>query len=216
MPKKKFALESDGPQCLEIKWIGGWFYTARDVEVFLDGNLVGVIPHAEFGAEKEFHLPDDSNLRVSFADGTLRVFRDGKSLDLIDHPLRMLGSMANAFLIIAVCDIFAALALIFDKQKGTFITINLDANSTAKLIMFFVCGLLFFLLALWARQKSHRAVILGILLIAAQIIIKFILEILENSANFSSILFLIAAIFLIVMAVQMSRKSTKDKLPVIK
>jgi hypothetical protein len=164
MPKKKFALESDGPQRLEIKWKSGWFYTARDVEVFLDGSLVGVIPHAEFGTEKEFHLPDDSNLRVSFMDGTLRVFRDGKSLAAIDHPRAALTTSYRVIFFIAVVGMLTGLLGL------TGFKIVRD-EPTINYVISFVCGVLFLLLGWWAKHKSRTAFVLSLLLYIVETVV---------------------------------------------
>jgi hypothetical protein len=194
MPKIKFALESDGPERLEVKWKGGWFYVEGDAEVLLDGVLVGTIPHAELGAGKEFRLPDDSSLRVRIVDGTTWVSRDGKSLVTIAHPQRELKSEYNTFFFMAALN----LVMIGISLAG-FIK---DA-SFANLITFLVCGVLFFSLGLWAKHNPKIAFVLGLFLSITEMIM------LSARVDFDLIVYIIAMIWLAVEGIRAAQRAQK-------
>lgn len=164
MPKTKFALESDGPQRLEIKWDSGWFYPPGGAKVFLDGNPVGTIPYAELRGGKEFRLPDSSSLRVSFVGGKPQVFHDGKSLNAIEHPRAMLTWAYRMIFVFAALHVWVGLV---DFTAPTFFRDSSTIGST----MILIFGILFFLLGWWAKSKSRAAFVLSLLLYVVQICI---------------------------------------------
>jgi len=81
MPKQSYALEPNGPKRLEISWKWMW----KNIEVALDGQLLGTIPDRKALRQGQtFQLPDGSPLHVQFVQGLatsgLNVTRNGRPL----------------------------------------------------------------------------------------------------------------------------------------
>lgn len=81
MPKQSYALEPNGPKRLEISWKWMW----KNIEVALDGQLLGTIPDRKALRQGQtFQLPDGSPLHVQFVQGLatsgLNVTHNGRPL----------------------------------------------------------------------------------------------------------------------------------------
>jgi hypothetical protein len=81
MPSKRYALERDGPERLEVSWSGGF----KDLSFTLDGSVLALFATPdELGAQRILPVPDGSRLEVVFAKygpfPELRISRDGVAL----------------------------------------------------------------------------------------------------------------------------------------
>jgi hypothetical protein len=80
MPKKQFAIESDGEHQLELTWGSFW----RDFTVYLDGAPIGELSPRELRTGQSFLLPGGSELKVrlrqSLLAAELEVLQDGRPL----------------------------------------------------------------------------------------------------------------------------------------
>ncbi|NUM46347.1 MAG: hypothetical protein HUU38_16720 [Anaerolineales bacterium] len=101
MPKRRFALEPDGPERLEISWEGGWFLVVANVRVKLDGKEIAVFLSPEIlRSEQVVMLPDGTNLTLCWTGSSnFLVRREGVDLSSLFHPKRKLKNDSH-FLII--------------------------------------------------------------------------------------------------------------------
>jgi len=79
MPRKRYALEREGPRRLEVTWQNPW----KNMSVRLDGQELGIIPtRQDMLAGRQFILPDGSTLEVKLVkrsiDTELHLVRDGR------------------------------------------------------------------------------------------------------------------------------------------
>lgn len=102
MPKRRFALEPDGPERLEITWEGGWFLVAANVRVKLDGKEIAVFPSPEvLRSEQMVILPDGTNLTLCWTGSSnFVVRRDGTDVSTLFHPKRSLKKGSQFFIIL--------------------------------------------------------------------------------------------------------------------
>jgi hypothetical protein len=161
MPKRKYAIDINEAQRLLISWEGGLYYRQSDISVFLDGNLIGLIPaHVDLKQGQEFVLPDTSLLSVKLENSKLRVFRNGQDLALIE---RLLNNFRVGWFVLAtigILDVAGGIVGLVKPENHGF--------TTALLIM---CGPLFLGLSLWARHRSKMAFILGTVLCVIEMIL---------------------------------------------
>lgn len=101
MPKRRFALEPDGPERLEISWEGGWFLVAANVRVKLDGKEIAEFPSPEvLRSEQMVMLPDGTNLTLCWTGSSnFVVRRDGTDVSALFHPKRKLKNGSQFFII---------------------------------------------------------------------------------------------------------------------
>ena len=116
MPKRKYALISDGPLRLEVEWEGGWFRIRDNIRFRVDGNLVGSVPtRAELEKGFRAELGDGSVIEAQFnRDSRLEILYNGNSLSKIAHPQRTLKALSSELLYFSALSAGAALVAYLD------------------------------------------------------------------------------------------------------
>lgn len=97
MPRfqRRYALEPDGPERLLISWEGNLFYPQRNIQVYLDGRLLGALPdRAALQAGETLRLPDGRPLEVQMMGSRIHPFLNGQSLADLEHPRRARNQLA--------------------------------------------------------------------------------------------------------------------------
>ncbi len=101
MPQKRFVLEPDGPERLEISWEGGWFLVAANVRVKLDGKQIAVFPSPDvLRSEQMVMLPDGTNLTLCLKGSTNFVVRqNGTDVSTLFHPKRKMRDLSHTLIV---------------------------------------------------------------------------------------------------------------------
>ncbi len=108
MPRfqRRFAIEPDGPERLLISWEGNFFYPQRNIQVYLDGQVVGAIPNrAALQAGETLRLPDGQVLEVQMIGGRIHPFLGGQSLADLEHPRRARNQLAILYVLMGVMNL---------------------------------------------------------------------------------------------------------------
>ncbi len=118
--RRKFPLESDGPDRLEIAWKGTFFYPESEIRVCLDGSLLGAIPdRVALRAGQNFTLPDGQHLQVSLQGNSLVAMLGSTSLGDLEHPRKELRQAAKLYAGVAVLDLLLLLTRWVFGQSAT-------------------------------------------------------------------------------------------------
>ncbi len=174
MPKQTFALEPNGPKRLEISWRGYW----KDLQISLDGSPVGTIPNQQALREgREFQLADGSTLKLqlvrSFTAVEFHITRNGQPLPAsVGHPA---SKLKNAFIMLYI---IAGLNIILGAVSQI---IGIEYLTRLGIGVFsIVFGAVFVLLAFLVPRKILAALIIAIIILAADGILGFILAFTEG------------------------------------
>ncbi len=115
----QYALEANADKRLELSWDGVW----RDMQVVLDGQLLGTIPDQKaLQAGQDFHAPDGSTLHIQLVRGflsySLQILRDGRPIPgTAAYPPSVLNDASVAAYMLAAWFLFPGLyALLFNVQ----------------------------------------------------------------------------------------------------
>jgi len=192
MPSQKFALEAGGPQNVEVSWKAFW----KDIEVRVDGSLVGAMANqSELSQGKGFMLSDGTNLHVQLISGIspeLRLSRNGKPLpgSSADPVQRVKTASGVLYFIGALSIILGLVAAVF--QIEILVQFGFGFISAAS-------GLIFVVLGYFVAQRSSVALIIAIILYAADGILGVGTALASGNFAFGGIL---ARIILLVPLVQ--------------
>lgn len=161
MPNRVFALESDGPPRLKIKWTGGRLYPQRDIQVLLDGKLLATLDdRAALERGQTYALPDGATLAVKMQELTWNVVYNGQDLSELAHPQQALQVYQILFLIKGVVNLLLA---------GIGLLRPLDVGMPpAALITTGVCGLGYLAMAGLLKQGFAWGTVVGAALYAAE------------------------------------------------
>lgn len=104
MPKKHYAIESNGSKRLTIRWKGGIFLVEKDIEILFDENVVKTFADkADLAKPKKVKLKDGSIVRVQLEGKyNFKILRNGKPLDSFSSPGDRINTFANIFVILGV------------------------------------------------------------------------------------------------------------------
>jgi hypothetical protein len=201
MRSQKFALTSDGPKRLEVKWDGGWCRIRRNIRFIMDENVITTVPTRE-ELEKGccFNLGDGSVLEAKLKGNmTLEISYNDQLLSKIFHPKEALKSFSEVLFFAGGLGLVDVLISIFDSRYAdkSFISIVLTINSV-------LCILFGFLVRKFQTSLITTAVaaILPIsLLVLVQVIDRFSLSLLVT---------LIAYIFLAVAGIKATLNMRKQ------
>jgi hypothetical protein len=193
MPKRSYPLVKDGPQRLELTWKVLW----KDLTIRLDGEQIGIIPtHRELTDGREFTLPDQSTLTVQLIDRIyltdLQVLRDGKPLPgSASDPLARLRIAYILLYLIAGLNL--ALGIAVEVFRFDFLL----AMGMGPVSLVF--GLVMLALGFFVQHRSRLALVLAMLILAADGLIGVILAVTQgyppSIAGFVVRLLLIVAMF---------------------
>lgn len=162
MAKKTFALESGGPQRLELSW--GMFW--KNFQVTLDGKPVGTVSggQKELKQGVEFSLPDGSTLDIqlmqSFMNVELRVQRDGVPLpgSASDPEQRVKNAAYLLYFLAGFNTLVGVVAMVINSEVLENMGLGLGS---------IIFGALVAVLGFFSYRRSRVAMVLAILLYAA-------------------------------------------------
>lgn len=156
MPTKTFALEKGGAERLELEWQGNF----KDLEVRLDGNLIGSFENRkELQAGKVFTLDDGSRLEVKLAQSAfvpeLTLTRNGEPLPgSTGDPAQRVEAAATMVLVIAGLNaVLGLLAAAFNVQFLQSLGVGVGS---------IVVGAVYGVLGYFVRQQSLVALGLAV------------------------------------------------------
>ena len=85
MPSRQFPLEPNGPNRLKITWQGTFFYVEKNIQVVLDGKVIGEFPtRIEFVVGKEFQVDRNSTLFVWLENHKIKALYNDLELDKLN------------------------------------------------------------------------------------------------------------------------------------
>ncbi len=169
MPGLKYALEEGGPERLEIAWKG--MFTNCTIQ--LDGIEVGVIPDQKaLKKGQELSLPDGSTLKVQLVQrltGTeLQLLRNDYPLpgSPTDPKVRLKWAVVSIF-IIAGLNLVLGVISVFAPSEF------LGALGVSWISIIF--GAIFLVLGFFVQRLSSIALILALVLLAADTVVSILL-----------------------------------------
>ncbi len=190
MPKMMYALEPDGPKCLEISWKMMW----KDLTIRLDDQVIGVISNQkQLSAGQQFALPDGSVLSVKlvqkFSGTELQVLRHGQPLpgSASDPETRLKNAYGIVFFIAGLNLFLGLITWLFQIEFLQDIGIGFYS------IAF---GLVFLVLGFFIKRRSAVALIIAVVIF----VLDALLGLLAGGA--SSVTALLVRVILITPMVQ--------------
>lgn len=146
MPKFKFALERGGKKSLVIFCRQNY----RDMEIRLDGNLLGAITNlTELKEGKIIQLPDGTKLHIQLSRRILYLIRNGEYL-----PGSLFSSAPSIYIIAALDVILGIIAM--------FLQIEILEHLGFGVISIAI-GLILFVLGILVHYRSLTALILALI-----------------------------------------------------
>jgi hypothetical protein len=162
MPKKTFALESGGPQRLELNW--GLFW--KGFQVTLDGKPVGTVSggQKELKEGVELDLPDGSTLDIqlvrSWMNEELRILRNGVPVpgSASDPEQRVKAAAYLLYFLAGFNTVVGVVAMMLNSEMLERLGLGLGS---------IIFGALVAVLGFFTYRRSRVAMVLTILLYAA-------------------------------------------------
>jgi hypothetical protein len=191
VPKRAFPLAAGEKARLEVSWKLFW----KDIEVRLDGKLVGAIPDKRALEEgREFGLDDGTRVRVQLETGfgrvELRVLRDGKPLPGSDSDpeTRLKVAAGLIWFVAAMSGGLGVLALALRIE--VLLRIGVGIGSIVE-------GAIFAVLAFFAGRRSTVALALAIALFAFDGVATFFLAAQQTPAQPPPVGAIVVRVFLL-------------------
>jgi hypothetical protein len=174
MPNQSYALEEGGEKRLMLSWKGAF----NDLNVELDGRSIGMIPNQKALIEGQtFPLEDGSTLKVqlnrSLMSTELQVLRDGQPLpgSASDPHTRYKNAYMLIYFIAGLNLVLGILASVLN------ITLLQDLGIGFASIL---VGMVYLILGFFVQRKSSLALILAIILFAADSLFGVVVTVMEG------------------------------------
>lgn len=150
MPKRSYALESNGPRDLELEWQGAY----KTMTVRLREQELATLDHAALSEGRDITLPDGTTLHLrlvsSFLSRELHLLRDGVPLPgTAGDPDSVRGEAIGALVFLAVANLTLGLVTSVTRWEPL-VRAGLHSGSVATGVVYGVLALLAFKRQGWA------------------------------------------------------------------
>ena len=176
MPKQSYALEAGGKKRLELFWKGMF----NNLNVVLDGQSIGVIPNQKALSQGQtFELEDGSTLKVQLVRSLMatevQVLREGEPLpgSASDSQSRYKNAYLIVYFIAGLNLLLGVLASLFNVALLQQLGIGFGS---------ILLGFVYLVLGFFVQKKSSLALILAIVLFAADSLFGVVMTVLEGGS----------------------------------
>ncbi len=176
MPKQSYALEAGGKKRLELFWKGMF----NNLNVVLDGQSIGVIPNQKALSQGQtFELEDGTTLKVQLVRSLMatevQVLRDGEPLpgSALDPQSRYKNAYLIVYFIAGLNLLLGVLASLFNVALLQQLGIGFGS---------ILLGFVYLVLGFFVQKKSSLALILAIVLFAADSLFGVVMTVLEGGS----------------------------------
>jgi hypothetical protein len=160
MPTQRYALESGGPERLEVTWKGVY----KNFTIKLDDKVIGSFPgQKELKAGQDFALPDGSVLHAQLiqklSGAELQILRNGEPLpgSAADPEQRLKVAYGIVFFVAGLNIVLGLIAILFQIEFLQAAGISIGSV---------VFGLIFLALGFLVKRGSAIALLIAIVLFA--------------------------------------------------
>ena len=176
MPKQSYALEAGGKKRLELFWKGMF----NNLNVVLDGQSIGVIPNQKALSQGQtFELEDGSTLKVQLVRSLMatevQVLRDGEPLpgSASDPQSRYKNAYLIVYFIAGLNLLLGVLASLFNVALLQQLGIGFGS---------ILLGFVYLVLGFFVQKKSSLALVLAIVLFAADSLFGVVMTVFEGGS----------------------------------